>query len=180
MEKATDMTELKYGKLRCGKLLNYKAFRFKITIIPPGNCRKLQHTIIRIRHTFRIIHGIAFLPYHLLTGGVRQHFHCAAQHHSPEESRITKVNTCTVIFPVLCNTHRRSVRGQIDNFYPLPFLRLQHSFIFGKPSASTEPMKAVFNLSIIPQNGVFACILNENGDKIECKFGVLTPMILKT
>lgn len=35
-------------------------------------------------------------------------------------------------------------------------------------------MRIVYGLDV-HKNSVFACILNENGDKFECKFGVLTP-----
>ena len=35
-------------------------------------------------------------------------------------------------------------------------------------------MRIVCGLDV-HKDSVFACILNENGDKFECKFGVLTP-----
>lgn len=35
-------------------------------------------------------------------------------------------------------------------------------------------MRIVYGLDVHKDN-VFACILNENGEKFECKFGVLTP-----
>lgn len=37
-----------------------------------------------------------------------------------------------------------------------------------------SPMRIVCGLDV-HKDSVFACLLNENGDKIECKFGVLTP-----
>ena len=37
-----------------------------------------------------------------------------------------------------------------------------------------SPMRIVCGLDV-HKDSVFACILNENGEKFECKFGVLTP-----
>ena len=48
---------------------------------------------------------IAFLPYHLFTDTINQHFHGTAQHYSPKEAVITKVNTGMTVPPILCNTH---------------------------------------------------------------------------
>ena len=86
-------------------LFNYKLFRAEIAIKSSGYCRKLQHTIVGVRYSLFVIHRVAFPPYHFLTGAVCQYLHRSPKHNASEESRIAKVNTGPVVFPILCNTH---------------------------------------------------------------------------
>ena len=84
---------------------NNKTTWIKIAVETAIGSSELQDTVVRIGDTAGVVLLVAVAPDHLLLGSIRQHLHCAAQHHALETFCIAEIDAGLGVGLVVSHTY---------------------------------------------------------------------------